>query len=176
MKIVTCYTPGALREETEFGITSAIAMCPESVVWDAREIAPDDERAYGKIIAECWNSGDDLFIVEPDVEISSDTLFQMRACQYGYCGFSYSWGPEVGIALGATRFRRSFMEKYPDAVQRAVAEGVSFRQFDVVLQRHILVGEYSQQPHAHGSVVHWNPAKQLLPYGRPEPITVLPRW
>lgn len=176
MRILTVHTPGSLREETAFGIASAIAACPERAVWDKREIESRDQQAYGRIIAECWNADDDLFIIEPDVEISSETLFQARACQYGYCGFSYSWGPEVGIALGATRFRKSFMEKYADAARRAVAERVSFRQFDVVFQRHILAREYGQQPHAHGAVIHWNPAKQLAPNGRPEPITVLPHW
>lgn len=184
LRVVCCYVLGQLRDETR----DALHDCfEESIFTSGRatllegEIPADDDKAYGRILAREWKAAyiayDSLAIVEPDIVIRSDVVDAFLDCECEYGGFPYSWGPEVGVALGCTRFSAAFIERYPKLMERAVASAVSWRQFDVVVQRHLLVREFGEQPHICGPTVeHLNPLKQLRPGADPTPIATLPAW
>ncbi len=191
LRVVCCYVPGMLRPATEKALLAFIGpgwfrgATPEvppdaAFTIEYEPLAPDDQFIYGKTIQrlwrECLERSEDLCLVEQDVEIGPSTLYDFRACLHWYCGCPYSWLTDSGVALGCTRFRHQFIEKYPDVVDRAVGTGVGLRQFDVTLQRLILVREHNEQPHVHASVIHLNLEKQLRDDANPEPLAVLPEW
>lgn len=175
MIVVCCYVPGMLKAETEV----AIRQSGEPFAFFSLD--GDNPFSYGRTLAKMWaqclDSGDDLCVVEQDVVIRPDVVEAFRDCPCEYGGFPYSWGTDVGVAMGCTRFRSSFIARYPAAMQQAVGKNVTWRQFDVVFQRHILVREYGEQPHLCGpEVVHLNEAKRRLPDANPVPLETLPAW
>lgn len=174
MKIVTVYTPGALRDETEEAL---LLHWAGRGTWVPVEIAVNDPLAYGQIIAELWAAGESFAVVEPDVLVRDDVIDGFLNCPEPYCAWPYAWLTDVGPALGCTRFRAEFLARYPDAMKEVLSTNVSWRQLDVVLMRHVLVREYGEQPHVHlPPVVHLNEAKALLPEANPEPLMSLPAW
>lgn len=181
LRIICCHIEGQLRDETR----DALMQHAAGRAWvEFHQLPADNPRAYGEHLAREWQASVrdavesiDLAIVEPDIVIDASVVGDFLGCPCNYGGRPYSWGPEVGIALGCTRFRASFISRYPDAMQRAVDTHVSFRQLDVVLQRHILVREHNEQPHLCGpTVVHLNPLKQLREDANPTPLATLPAW
>ena len=174
LRVVTVHVPGALRTETLRAAAKATIAHPE-LDWRFWEIKEEDELAYGRIITEHWTAGEDFAVVEPDIVIRDDVADGFLSCSEPYCAWPYSWLTDVGPALGCTRFRGEFTRRYPDAMDRA--HGVSWRQLDVVLMRHVLVREHSEQPHVHlPPVEHLNEAKRLLPEASREPLMTLPDW
>ncbi len=172
MKIVTVHTPGALHPETE----AAIEAYREDDAWIIHEIDPADEFAYGKILKEHWNAGEDLCIIEPDILIGPETLQSFFECEHDYCCAPYAWTTDVGPALGCTRFRAGFMAKHPNVMRDAAGTNVTWRQLDVVIMRHILARDLGEQPHVHETVTHLNEAKALLPEANSVPLTTVPHW
>lgn len=178
LRIVCCSVPGQLRKETRAALQ---AFTPIFVDIAYSPVKADDDTDYGRVLAAHWTQcvldGLALAIVEPDIVVRPDVIDAFLNCPCEYGGFPYSWGPEVGIALGCTRFRAEFIQRYPDLMARAVAKGVGWQQFDVVVQRHLLVREHGEQPHICGATVeHLNPLKQLRPDGNPTPLASLPAW
>lgn len=144
---------------------------------DQRFINPEDQFAYGRILRELWEAGEDLAIVEPDIVVRADVCESFLNCPELYCAWPYQWLTNVGPALGCTRFRSEFLKKYPDVMVKVEAQNVTWRQLDVVLMRHVLAREYGEQPHIHlPPVEHLNPKKQLLPDADPTPMTHVPHW
>lgn len=170
MKVVTCFLPGQLRDET---LKALVANCKDI---NLICLKPGDDTAYGREIAKLWGNGD-FAIVEPDIVIRKDVAEAFENCSCGYGAFPYPWTTNVGPALGCTWFRQSFMDKYPAAVEEAGPRSISWRQFDVVLMRHVLARKYGEQPHVHlPPVVHLNEEKQLLPDADPTPMMEVPLW
>lgn len=173
MKVVTCFIPGQLRNETLDSIKAH---------WPGRNlrlhlIEKGDEFEYGRIIADYWKQGDDFAIVEPDIVIRKDVTHAFLNCECEYGCFPYAWTTNIGPALGCTWFRAAFLERYPTAVKEALREPISWRQFDVVLMRHVLARKYGEQPHVHlPAVEHLNEAKKLLPEADPTPMMSVPHW
>lgn len=177
MKIVTVYTPGALRDETADALRLNIAGRPAELAW--RQIAMGDDRLYGYALAleweRCFAKDDGLAIVEPDIVVRPDVIDAFLDCPEPYCAFPYALLTDVMPALGCTRFSPEFIAKYPTLMRDAVSTRVGFRQFDIVVQRHLLVAKFGEQPHVHlPPVVHLNPDKQLRPDANPEPLMTLP--
>ena len=171
MKIVTCFTPGQLKDET----VQALATYGKDV--HLILLKPGDETAYGRQIAKLWRQEESFAIVEPDIVIRGDVVDAFENCTCEYGAFPYPWKTNVGPALGCTWFRDSFITKYPSAVEQAGPRSISWRQFDVVFMRHVLVRKYGEQPHVHlPPVVHLNEAKQLLPDADPTPMLEVPEW
>lgn len=179
LRIVCCYVPGQLRSETLNSLQTFHGNGEVRVGYvGLRESEPFD---YGEALAFAWQRSledhTDLAIVEQDIVIDANVIADFRDCPCLYGGRPYSWGPEVGIALGCTRFRHEFIVKYPTAMREAVALNLAWNQFDVGFQRHILVRRYGEQPHICGpTVVHLNEAKQLREDADPTPIASLPAW
>lgn len=175
MRIVTVYKPGTLRDETQEAMDRLMPFAD----WHRVELVTDDARAYGRILADAWawclarRSG--LFVLEPDIVIRDDVRDAFIFCPEPYCAFPYELLTDVMPALGCTRFSAAFIWKYPNLMRDGVATRVGFRQFDIVVQRHMLVQQYGEQPHVHlPPVEHLNPEKRLRPDASPEPLMSLP--
>jgi hypothetical protein len=165
--VVVPYTE--LHQATRAALDRYKAYCPvryADVSYDAR--------AYGRLLAEVWAQGETFCWIEHDIEIGPSTLYDFRACSYGYCAAPYPWTTDVGPAMGCVRFSAAFIAKYPYVALDALASGVSWRQIDIVFQRHILVGNKGEQPHVHAPVIHHNESKRLRPDANPEPLATLP--
>jgi hypothetical protein len=169
MKVICCFIPGTLRDETIEALT-AYARNVHLIVIDSK-----DQRAYGKTIAKHWRMGEDFMIVEPDIVVREDVMEAFETCDCNYGAFPYAWTTNVGPALGCTWFRSEFLAAYPKAADEAAT--FSWRQFDVVLMRHVLARTWGEQPHVHlPAVVHLNEEKQLLPDADPTPMMEVPLW
>jgi hypothetical protein len=142
------------------------------------ELLSDHPHSYARAIErlwrECLERGDDLCLIEQDIEVGPSTIYDFRACSHGYCGAPYEWLTNVGVAMGCTRFRHAFMARHPDAVKEAILVAPHFRQFDVVFQRRVLAKERGEQPHVHAPVVHLNEAKRLREGASPVPLAGVP--
>lgn len=175
MKVITVHTPCALQDETAAALRQAMPY----VQWEREEIEPSETTAYGKILAywweECHRRGESMFVLEPDIVIRPDVREAFKFCPEPYCAFPYELLTDVMPALGCTRFSAAFIRKYPTLMRDAVATRVGFRQFDIVVQRHILVAQFGEQPHVHlPPVVHLNESKRLRPDASPVPLMSLP--
>lgn len=174
MNILTCWVPGKTEILPQVEQALRLHSTPDCN-WRVVELDPDDQQAYGRVIQEYWRAAeDDLLVIEPDVEVGPSTIYDMRACWSGWCCGPYNWTTDVGPTLGCCRFRKTFMEQYPDAVDDVVALNLTFRQFDVALFRLILVRKHHLQPCVHDTVVHHN--KPLLPTASPIPLRELPGY
>lgn len=177
MKFLTVYTQGALRDETADALRLYVAGRDGHLTWI--EVETQHPRAYGEVVMKAWGEclRDDqgLTIVEPDIVVRRDVIDAFFDCPHPYCAFPYELLTDVMPALGCTRFSAAFIAKYPTLMRDAVATRVGFRQFDIVVQRHLLVARYGEQPHVHlPPVIHLNEAKRLRPDGSPEPLMSLP--
>lgn len=172
MRTLTCYVPGGLREETVDALSAQSTRLHVTLV----QIPKEDPYAYGHAIQKMWWAQEDFFIVEPDIVIRPDVADAALNCGCEYGCFPYAWLTDVGPALGCTWFKKSFLQKYPHAVDRIVG-AITWKQFDCVLMRHILAREHGEQPHVHlPPVEHLNPEKQLLPEASPVPLMEVPHW
>lgn len=176
MKIVTCFTPGALRREAQLAMLACLDTAEyRDVQWKRIPLDPDDPRAYGRYLAQHWGITDSLAIIEPDIVVRPDVLDAFFNCPEPYCAFPYDLLTDCMCALGCTRFSADFIAKYPSLMREAVGENVSWFQFDIVVQRKLLVDRYGEQPHVHlPKVEHLNEAKRLRPDANPEPLMSIP--
>lgn len=174
MKIVTCFTPGALRAETSVSILS---YAPSDWFWHQHVLDPEDPHAYARVLANYWAEAEGFFVVEPDIVITEDVTDEAVACPHPYCAWPYAWTTNVGPALGCTLFRKEILEAHPTAMLEVMAMNVTWRQVDVMLMRHVLLKKYGWQPHVHlPPVVHLNDEKKLLPEADPTPMLEIPDW
>ncbi len=139
-----------------------------------------DEYAYGRLLDELWSCGISFCIIEQDIQIRADVLSSFEDCPHEFCAFPYAWTTTVGPALGCTRFRREFMEEYPNAMEQALdvpsAHGNPghWKQLDWALICKVLVHGHGLQPCVHlPPVEHRNTAQALLPGADPTPQTVI---
>lgn len=173
MRIVCVSAGNQLRKETQD------ALIANWVVQNIhfRFIEKADQTGYLRILTEFWEQKQDFAVVEPDIVIRKDVAEAMLNCHCEYGCFPYAWTTNVGPALGCTWFRRSFLEKYPDAMREVQHKNVSWKQLDVVLMRHVLARKHGEQPHVHlPPVQHLNEAKALLPEADPHPMMEVPHW
>lgn len=141
------------------------------------QLPKEDQQAYGRLLAANWNKGQSLAIVEQDIVVRPDIIEAFRNHPEGYICFPYPWRTDIGPALGCVRWSSEFMEAHPTVMDEAVAQNVSYLQFDVVLMRHILVRRYGIQPTVLlPPAEHLNEAKALLPEASREPLMSLPAW
>lgn len=177
MKFLTVHTTGALRNETADALRQCVAGRDGHLTWI--QVSTEHPRAYGEVVMKNWAwclaNDDGLAIVEPDIVIRRDVVDAFLDCPEPYCAFPYELLTDVMPALGCTRFSAAFIAKYPTLMRDAVATRVGFRQFDIVVQRHLLVARYGEQPHVHlPPVEHLNESKRLRPDASPEPLMSLP--
>lgn len=172
MILVTVTIPGALREET-------LQAIHDHWLGEHRihTIQPGDSTGYQRILTDYWEAQEDFCVIEPDIVINQNVSNALLTCDCGYGCFPYAWTTNIGPALGCTWFRQTFLQAYPDAMKQTAARGVTWRQLDVILMRHVLAKTHGCQPHIHlPEVQHLNPNKQLLKEASREPLTYVPDW
>lgn len=169
MRTFTCYVPGTLRDRT---LNSLVRFANKEMILNTIEAS--DPEDYANQFARQWRLGLSFLVVEPDIVIRRDVMEAADNCGCEYGCFPYAWTTNIGPALGCTWFKDTFIAKYPTAAREA---RISWRQFDVVLMRHVLARKYGEQPHVHlPPVEHLNEAKRLLPEADPAPMMEVPLW
>lgn len=180
LQIVCCAVPGEhLRKQAATALLEAAEV--SGVYVDIRTLDPADDQAYGRELRYAWRDArlaySALAVVEPDIVVRPDVITAFLDDPADYLCFPYSWTTDVGCALGCTRFSAAFIKRYPNLIADATATGVSWRQLDVVIMRHLLARRYGEQPKVClPPVEHLNEAKKLLPEASPEPMTTVPHW
>lgn len=112
--------------------------------------------AYWRLLCDYWNGGEDLCIVEQDIEVHSMVARRFRHCSEPWCEFAYN-GPQFGQSgkwelsrgLGCVRFTQALMAEYPTLVKDL--KNCTWRRLDVEISG-ALVGNPNDPrhlPHAH---------------------------
>lgn len=96
------------------------AHAPGPVTW--ARIAPGDDTAYARLLADAWRAPGDLVVVEHDVGIRPGVIAELLACPRPWCGFSYPVGDVLLVALGCTKFSAKLREQLPAAMDAAAAD------------------------------------------------------
>lgn len=169
MRYVCCHT--TLYPQTEQSLLACVPR--EQLFFQALPLY--DPFAYGEVLALQWGFGEDFAVIEQDIVIRPDVVEAFANCPEAYCAFPYAWTTNVGPALGCTRFRADFLQRYPNAMQFVLDMHISYRQLDVVLMRRILAKQFGEQPHVHlPPVEHLNPLQRLRPDADPTPMLSVP--
>lgn len=169
----------SLRPETEAAL---VGWVPDGDDLGLVDVLGDDY-AYGRLLCECWATGLDFAVVEQDIVIREDVAYAFSTCPQPYCAYPYSWSTTVGVALGCTRFRGVFTQRYPDAMREACETPSAYgqpghwKQLDVFLQRRILRDQHGEQPCGHlPPVEHVNPGRALVDGADPTPLLMVEGW
>ena len=120
------------------------------------------DTAYAELIMRLWKTSPDGFtIIEHDVSFLPAQMDALLECERDYCAGVYPWSTNIGPALGFTSIKQGIIA---EAGGTPNLHGVSYRQLDVVLVRHILGRHFNRQPHLHlPPVQHNNPDQALRP-------------
>lgn len=132
-----------------------------------------DPFAYWNCIKDRWAKGNDLVIIENDIEITAETIPSFISCAQPWCTFKYrpripakpvreclNLSPDYWTrALGCVRFRADFQERRPMG-----NDPISYLFIDADL----IFG--AGDPHVHGVVNHYHvPADGTWAYSE-EPL------
>jgi hypothetical protein len=114
------------------------------------------EESYHELLRRCWATGMDFLVVEHDVVVNDPALDDLIACPEPWCAQPYLVAGEVQTALGCTRFRGEFTQKWPEAID-LIGEhvGKHWATLDAALTT--LLGLVGVRCHAHAiEVEHLN--------------------
>lgn len=180
LRIVCCYVPRQLREDTRYMLLS-ITQFMRGVVVTFIPLDPNDDRAYGHELEQAWADclRDEwaLAIVEPDIIVTPTVIAEFIHNEADYLCFPYEWLTNVGPALGCTRFSAAFIQRYPNLMREAVTYNVGWQQLDIVIMRRLLAQKYGEQPQVLlPPVTHLNPRKKLRPDADPTPLMSVPTF
>jgi len=100
MPVLFCYA-----KEVPEAVAAVKAYAPNAIFCDTST----DIYAYNRAIANHWNTGEDLIVIEDDKVITADVLPSFAACPGDWCVFAYNTYPEpytrvIDIGLGCTKF------------------------------------------------------------------------
>lgn len=88
-------------------------------------IAPSDDDAYWRLLANWWNTTDsDLVLIEQDIGIGPSVLPGFAACRKPWCAHPYNINGRLRTALGCTRFTAELQAAEPDLIE-TVGRGAS---------------------------------------------------
>ena len=89
---------------------------------------------YSELLRDLWSRGDDLLIIEHDIEIHAGLVEEARSCPQLWCTWPYNgpgWtdpnsDPLLYESLGCSRFSSKLMRAEPDllAVASALSQGL----------------------------------------------------
>lgn len=127
------------------------------------DVATSDT-AYCKVLTDLWAGGEDVLVVEHDIEIHDRVVPEARACSEPWCVWPYN-GPGFGDkqgdpflygSLGCTRFSGVLMRTEPDllAVAGALSQGLpagDWRRMDASILPTLRDRGY--EPHLHWPAV-----------------------
>jgi hypothetical protein len=97
---------------------STITGVPDDAEWRYVGDSPTD---YWRLLCEVWERGEDVIIIEHDIQARPDVFAGFTACPNPWCLHPYSNHDRSDSeawknALGCTRFRRELISAVPDAV------------------------------------------------------------
>jgi hypothetical protein len=152
MRVLCCYVPGMLRDETRDRLQEYF---PPTEFVDVSQT----DFCYYYAIRDRWGT-DDLVIVEQDILIDLSTLTSFSICYRDWCASGYEIfnPPEITYwSLGCTKFSRELQQCFP-----LPEEPVNFYMLDHVFREMLHNG--GQSPHEHGLVEHLHdyPARDQL--------------
>lgn len=107
----------------------------------------EDERHYGRLLADLWKLGRGFTVVEHDVVPWPGALRRLDSCEREWCGYEYPLGQrgKLGGALGCVRFSTRLIEAHPNLADAWGSS--SWRGLDGRVQ--IDVGRASGREHYH---------------------------
>lgn len=92
------------------------ALRQANITADFVDVSSDDY-AYHRLLVEIWAQGEDVAIVEHDIEVNPDTLTSFDKCPEPWCvapypgrPFKHYPVPILRVALGCVRFRAEFLQ------------------------------------------------------------------
>src|ERR1035437_459529 len=112
---------------------------------------------YWRVLCDWWG-GDDLTVIEHDVQATPEVFAELATCPEPWCYFKYSnHSPENAAAwhwatLGCTRFRKELMAKVPNALKKMEWRYRDWHYVSTALG--MALRERLFEPHMHGVVDH----------------------
>jgi hypothetical protein len=76
---------------------------------------------YWKLLAGLWEGGDGFVVVEHDIVVGLETVWELIGCEHSWCAapYPYMGGKGTIIGLGCTKFSGEIIAAVPDALERA---------------------------------------------------------
>jgi hypothetical protein len=130
----------------------------------------DSEFAYWELLSECWDTDEDLVIVEQDIVVTPKVIPSFLACPRGWCTYAYFVQNHYGQSrlrslssdsLGCVKISAQFRRKLP----QSFVEKTSWTKLDIAVRNFLTFyggGEGAinisdiGRPHCHGTVQHLN--------------------
>ena len=163
MHIICCHT-GYVQANC-WGALSKYA--PDTEFYDVTS----DERAYGRTIADKWNRGDTLVLIEPDNEITSEVLPSFAACNEPWCTYSYPvfappWTRQCDTGLGCVKFSISLQQDFSFRyylLEKTCKECGELHDFWGALdfRLNFYLRDRGIEPHIHGEIKHYHPYQAI---------------
>lgn len=134
-----------------------------------------DDLAYGRAIAERWNRGGDLVIIEHDNVITAGVITSFAACGQLWCTFAYAifappWTRMCDTGLGCTRFSAAFQDRFDfqalvmeDRCSNCGNVHAIWGSLDFRISVLVTATMPDVQVHVHGEVPHLHPYQALSP-------------
>ena len=147
MSVLICYT--AKHPDT-------LAGAPPDAEW---RYVGEDPHDYWRALAEFWERGGDLTIIEHDVICRPDVLAGFLDCGEPWCLHAYHNHDEAEAeswrnALGATRFRSALVRAVPDTVSRIEPQHRDWRNLCDAIGNHLREQGYWHHFHTPPVVHH----------------------
>lgn len=145
---------------SKYGIHPIAARALDEFVPDAERIdVGSSDIAYGQLMAELWQTGEDFLIIEHDIEATANAMNEVLNCRcpWGVSPYRHGNGGYLTRSLGFARFRSQLLSAIPDAMVRVntidtPAPAGHWTWIDGHLQT-LLVAE-GYDAHAHSDVPH----------------------
>jgi hypothetical protein len=127
------------------------------------ETSRSDESSYWRELSARWGHGDDLLVIEQDIEIGPGMVESLEKCPRDWCCYAFNiFNPPVLVefGLGCTKFSAAARQAAGSAsIQAEFADcpechgaGCGNRHLDVSITR--VLTRAGLSPHVHGEVTH----------------------
>lgn len=82
-------------------------------------LEPHRARDYFDVLADVWQAGETVAIVEHDIVVHATALDDLSACPHDWCAFPYQYMEhERHYGLGCVKFSADLLARCPDAMRR----------------------------------------------------------
>jgi hypothetical protein len=96
------------------------ALNAAGVPYGVYDVSGADD-AYWTLLAALWEQGDGFIVVEHDVVVRPESIWELIGCDRPWCACPYPYlgGRGTIIGLGCTKFSGELLAAVPDALLRA---------------------------------------------------------
>jgi hypothetical protein len=111
MRVVVPYRPGMLFRRTYDAAKAWEGGCEFVELRNANEPV-DDRPTYPELLADLWDAGQGVIMLEHDVVPYEDSLAAIASCPEPWCGYGYPDGggfKALGVNLGCTKLSSELM-------------------------------------------------------------------